>query len=545
MRDLVEYWSYVSSKAGVDPVRSVIVLAPGKAARTAEDIESFCRERGWIEEVERSGDVLVAPMAADGWDVCDAGLPKRLYQQVRRSFRTPGASLVGRDGLLWAWECLIYVVGYGDGAVLAGNSLVAHPNFSAMTVLVDASAPCDLSSANAPSDHWFVPEPSQVVANKEVPVNAWLAGSSTGDGPLIDHLIRAAGATDKCSCSILGFDTVKYTSPENHAQRILITSGLSGESAKLARVCLRELFPRIIRWKSCPDGRLALHHTRDEFYEGGAYRHGSVSISEADYRYAVYLPQDMRVEEASGLPLVVSLHGRGEPAWLFAQKNGWEDLADETRAFAVLLPDSPGNLWVLERDADAVCAIVRKAVDELRLDPTRVYLTGFSNGAVMTYQLTTTRPTLFAAASAWNSPGERACRESGLGTYVVRPGFGAHGCGCEMPLFACSGDSDDKAPADLSHELAPYLAANGCAGEGEVLDSMVAYPTPHGYHEAARLSTTAWSDGAGRAMVVSCVVRDMPHGAIADEARAAWEFMSRFSRPFGSLQVEEDRCETR
>ena len=36
--------------------------------------------------------------------------------------------------------------------------------------------------------------------------------------------------------------------------------------------------------------------------------------------------------------------------------------------------------------------------------------------------------------------------------------------------------------------------------------------------------------------------RDMPHGAIADEARAAWAFVSRFTRPEGSHTVEEVRA---
>jgi len=203
----------------------------------------------------------------------------------------------------------------------------------------------------------------------------------------------------------------------------------------------------------------------------------------------------------------------------------------------VLTPGSPGNLWVLERDGAALRALVEQTVARFGLDPARVYVTGFSNGAIMTLQMATTHPDVFAACSPWNSPGEAACVASGLGAYVVRPGFGA--AGVEMPAWIAYGDSDAKASVACETGLAELTAANGCAGAGEALGAG-AYRAEDGYAEGERLATTCWRTAAGSARVALTVMRDMPHGAIPDEARAAWEFMSRFSRPEKSVTVEED-----
>ena len=57
-----------------------------------------------------------------------------------------------------------------------------------------------------------------------------------------------------------------------------------------------------------------------------------------------------------------------------------------------------------------------------------------------------------------------------------------------------------------------------------------------------RLTSRVFANADGSVRVGLTTARDMPHGAIADEARAAWAFMSRFTRPEGSHTVEEVRA---
>ena len=150
----------------------------------------------------------------------------------------------------------------------------------------------------------------------------------------------------------------------------------------------------------------------------------------------------------------------------------------------------------------------------------------------------TTRPWLFAAVSPWNAPSVDAITSSGLGPYFYHPDFAT--AGYEMPFFVCTGEADDKGVPDRTADLDVLLAPNGCTRESEqVWDGSNRSTAEQGYVEGERLRTRAYANGEGNVRVCLTVARDMPHGAIADEARAAWEFMSRFKRANGSKRVEE------
>lgn len=512
----VAYYRYVSTRCGADPVRTVMLCVPGTSASCVAAVEAFARASGWIDEVEASGDVLLAPVMPDGWAAAEDPV-RSTYLSARGSLRAPArVSLPGRDGLLWAWEPLVCVVGYGDGASSAAETLVAHPSFAASCVLVDGF-PGDLSHGDNPSDHWHVAHPSSSShkLNREVPVAAWLMGAAC-DEAFVSYL-REAGGPD---------------------WRLRVSPELTGTDARLARKAMRDFICHVVRWKSSPDGTLAWRMSREEFYLGSRFAHACVESGGNAYHYAVHLPEGMRPKDAAGLPMVLSLHGRGEPSWLYADKNGWEGLADETREFVVVVPDSPRNVWSAERDADVLELIIDEVVAAYGCDRTRVYLTGFSNGAAFTCQQATTRPWLFAAASPWNCPPEGAIVASGLGPYLYAPD--AQGQGYELPFWIVTGDSDDKGVTDRSGDLPTVLPLGGCAPRSEdVWDGASRYTAERGYTEGDRLRTRAFKNAEGSVRVGLTTVRDMPHGAIADEARAAWEFMRCFRRVEGSGTIRE------
>ncbi|MBP3893283.1 MAG: hypothetical protein J6D34_04495 [Atopobiaceae bacterium] len=513
----LECWSYVSTRACADPVRTVILCAPDEYAGSARGVATFARESGWMDEVEADGGVIVAPVVPQGWAHAPADLAREAYRQACRQLVAPARmSIPGRAGGLWAWEPLISLVGYQEGAVHVGGVMVAHPAFAASYVLVDGS-PSDLSCGDEPSDHWFVAHPSNAchALNREVPVAAWLMGSAC-DEALVAHL-RAAGGP---SWSL-------RMSPE-----------LAGVDPTLAAQAMREFVCHVIRWKNGPDGELAWHQSRQEFYLGDRFDHRVVELGYTSYHYALHLPDGMTRDEAQGLPLVISIHGRGEPSHLFADKNGWEALADETRAFMVAVPDSPYNVWLADRDSEVLERLIDDVADAYGCDRTRVYATGFSNGGAYTCQQATTRPWLFAAVSPWNAPSKEAITGSGMGDYFYHPSFAAGDY--ELPFWICTGDSDDKGVTDRTADLADVLPPNGATAESErVWDESNRYTSERGYREGMRISSRVFCNAQGSPRVGLTVARDMPHGAIADEARAAWEFMSRFCRPVGSKKVEE------
>src|SRR3954469_13705971 len=115
-----------------------------------------------------------------------------------------------------------------------------------------------------------------------------------------------------------------------------------------------------------------------------------------DRSYLLHVPTN-----PGPLPLVMMLHGAGGSAEFAADETGWSRLADVER-FAVVYPEggpvkphkAPKFLtnpqeWndVSGRGRHDDVGFLLAVLDDLQshIDPARVYVTGFSNGAGMTF----------------------------------------------------------------------------------------------------------------------------------------------------------------
>ena len=124
--------------------------------------------------------------------------------------------------------------------------------------------------------------------------------------------------------------------------------------------------------------------------------------------YLLSLPEPLEAMRASGrrYPMIVYLHGiaaggddhrdlyiEGIPRLLR------DDPAFTSRhPFIFLCPQAPVSTRFMDDDvAAATFAMIEHARDTLPVDPDRIYLTGFSDGAIGTWQLAAQRPDLFAA----------------------------------------------------------------------------------------------------------------------------------------------------
>lgn len=125
--------------------------------------------------------------------------------------------------------------------------------------------------------------------------------------------------------------------------------------------------------------------------------------------YLLRLPPGLPIAPSPGqqsrrqLPLVLVLHGGGGNAWNAEQMTGFTRKGRQA-GFIVAYPEGTGRLenWLLTWNADHCCgqamrnrsddagfirALINDLVYRYPVDPRRIYITGLSNGGMMTHRL--------------------------------------------------------------------------------------------------------------------------------------------------------------
>lgn len=117
--------------------------------------------------------------------------------------------------------------------------------------------------------------------------------------------------------------------------------------------------------------------------------------------FRIYLPAGYK--KPSRLPLVIALHGRGGngESMILLTRKGFNKLADKD-GFVVVYPDGIDLNWNDGRmdeesndrahrenidDVGFISALIDSMITSYNIDPKRVYVTGISNGAIMSYRL--------------------------------------------------------------------------------------------------------------------------------------------------------------
>lgn len=153
---------------------------------------------------------------------------------------------------------------------------------------------------------------------------------------------------------------------------------------------------------------LALH--AHSFAADSDYIEHKIRVGEVERTFYVHLPKRKEVREATGLPVVLALHGGGggDPRRL-GDGHGFNALADREN-FIVVYPVGLDKQWNDGRNAGFFGAdnshvddvgfidkVVTHMLVKYRGDRRRVYATGVSNGGMMTYRLGVELSSRFAA----------------------------------------------------------------------------------------------------------------------------------------------------
>jgi polyhydroxybutyrate depolymerase len=216
-------------------------------------------------------------------------------------------------------------------------------------------------------------------------------------------------------------------------------------------------------------------------------------------QYLVMTPEE---PPADPMPVVVVLHGLGFDRFGISKTADWSS-AVVRDDFMAVFPQGVLNSWnagpccppaslVGADDVAFLDQVVTQLEQRPDVDADRLYLTGFSNGAIMTYALACARPTTFAA---------------------VAPIAGTNLTGCSpsspVSLLHLHGDPDPVVPYDgavvasqllssadfppVADSVAAWARADGCPADPEVTED----PGP--------VTRTLWDacDGGSRVELVT------------------------------------------
>jgi polyhydroxybutyrate depolymerase len=184
-------------------------------------------------------------------------------------------------------------------------------------------------------------------------------------------------------------------------------------------------------------------------------------------RYYLHLPPGWRRDHPA--PLVLVFHAGGGRARDIAPHTGFSQVADR-EGFVVAYPQGLRGRWndgrgfatATHDDVGFVRALLDTLGRELAIDPTRVYATGISNGAMFAYRLACDLPGTFAAVApvAGALPAERApgCAHAAAVSVLAFQGTAD-------PLMPYrGGGAGQRQVLSADRSLAFWAALDGCTG---------------------------------------------------------------------------------
>lgn len=250
--------------------------------------------------------------------------------------------------------------------------------------------------------------------------------------------------------------------------------------------------------------------------------------SEGRDRWAlVHAPPE--VSGSRPLPLVLALHGGGGNPEQFKPESDLDDLSD-SEGFVVVYPAGTGVLprtlltwnagvdccgYARDNDVDDVgflLAVVDHVSERAPIDPNRVYVTGHSNGAMMSYRLAAEAADRIAAAV----PVAGAMMVDGF--VPVRPVPILHIHSVDDPRALYDGGLGPPFPIGggrVLHRavldgLNAWIERNGCLDEASVVEERVG--EPGSYDDGNTAQKFTWEPCSSGAAVIHWRMGGVGHG---------------------------------
>ena len=361
-------------------------------------VEGFLEESGLKEMAQTKQLILAFPEpGAEGWDyISDAEVidqlqgamtTEREFEPIQTYFGIPTV-----ESMLESWHLMNdtrYLVGIGKkGAAMALTMAACRPANVAAVLAIGGSLP-EISEQKAVYS----------------PVPVWLCDA---DARTVSYFISANGAQM--------VNETKWVCPGHPLQCVELHTEAAAVPVFLNRVW-DELFKRVRRTNTGRFGNV-VHRTDIEKY-GGEYFIENTQLGDQDnmpHTWLTFVPECVRkLPQGEKVPLLIFYHGGSDNPTEAAEMARFHEIGDK-EGFITVYPWGSNrcgwNIFMNEDGLDDVAfseALIRYMIANYPVDPSRVYLSGFSNGSSQAMVTAMTHPELVAAICPidGNWPGER------------------------------------------------------------------------------------------------------------------------------------------
>ena len=372
-------YSYIP-KAGCPDAKQCQVLMVLRDENSKESAEKLLVELKLKELAEEKHFILLFPNPQDsGWNYLESTEKDNDCAFLVRCF----ASLPKSKGTVAGFNGMIFYIGL-------------TPSASAQLAVLSSKNPLDCSAFMVGE----FPEEFKIPYGENAFQTAWLYEDNK---QLLEYLGKV-----NAPISIENKDSYcLYKNTKNDAIRIFTTNhGMNAEEIELA---WNHMFSEARRWRNDTYGT---YQKRTNFSEKGFIPHVKDTSLGVNDHYAhtwyEYIPERLR-GTTEKVPLLFYFHGGNCIPLYGAEQSCWHDIADR-EGFIVVYPKASTkkrwNVWNTEgepSDFDFVLALIEHMKKIQPIDESRIYVSGFSMGSMMTNALCCAYPEIFAAGAAYNA----------------------------------------------------------------------------------------------------------------------------------------------
>ncbi len=436
-------------------------------------------------------------------------------------------------------ESTYYIMGFGQGAYAAtAYALLNSALFAAMAM----DGCYQLHPALLRQLGEIRSDRDAHCSKLDVPLPAWLISDEGEDGgEVLECLQKACGVVpDALQCE----DALLYR--QNLKQHFDTPNGLPMAEVRFTGKALRNKFSEAVRFRRMLDFVLGFKRWlgigNGDLRPARTWKDMRLKRFEAEVdgrkrEWFVYEPTACRQQPDRKWPLVLAIHGYSCTGPIFAENSQWHELAERREFFVAYLSAYPSNgisagrtvplpTWNalgIQAETDDV-KYVSYVLEQIRniwpIDSECIYVTGHSNGSLLTQRLMEERPLDFAAFGPQGAPYHMDLQGNGcMAARNLMPD------GIVRPVWLMMGQEDigDQDRLDCG-SLNDRFVEMMCRVNG--LDSSYWSERKNG-----KFRTRTYSDRDHVPLVRFTGVQDMPHAYTPETAQLYWDlFFCHFRR---------------